>query len=72
MLVDTEPDVLADAGTLLTRFTRGEILGQYDNGEDHIIVSASAILAVAAELRNIHNALADLTAILAAQRDERL
>ena len=55
-----EPDVLADAGDLLTRFTRGDLIGRYDNGEDHIIVLTSAILAVAAELRSVNNALVDL------------
>ena len=57
------PDMIAQCGELLQRIMHGQrITNGYSvtTSDDHTIVLASAILAVAAELRAIDNHLADL------------
>ena len=53
----TPPDMIAQAGELLKRIQNGHRIG-VDWSDDKTIVIASAILAVAAELRDIRNVLA--------------
>ena len=54
-------DLLAEAGELMRRFAKGEaISGTLYHDRNAAIVLASAILAVAGELRDIHNMLADV------------
>ncbi len=48
---DQQPDMIAQAGDLLKRYQSG----LYDPARDTTVVLASAVLAVAAELRDIHN-----------------
>lgn len=51
-------DLLAEAGELMRRFAKGEaISGTLYHDRNAAIVLASAILAVAGELRDIHNML---------------
>jgi hypothetical protein len=50
------PDLLAQAGELLQRYQAG----LYEPTRDTTIVLASAVLAVAAGLRDIHNVMVDL------------
>ena len=58
---ERKPDLLAEAGELLRRFAKGEaISGTLYHDRNAAIVLASAILAVAGELRDIHNMLADV------------
>ena len=64
----TPPDMIAQAGELLRRFQRGADLVDWDDltmtleacttGESAIVI-ASAVLAVAGELRELRNVLAD-------------
>lgn len=56
-----KPDMIEQAGELIARFAKGEaIAGTVYRDRQSTIVLASAVLAVAAELRDIHNVLADL------------
>ena len=53
---DQQPDMIAQAGDLLKRYQSG----LYDPARDTTVVLASAVLAVAAELRDIHNVLHEI------------
>ncbi len=55
------PDMIAQAGELLRRLTHGGVIAttDYADNDDRAIVIASAVLAVAGELRELHNVLAD-------------
>jgi hypothetical protein len=56
-----KPDMMEQAGDLMKRFAKGEaISGTLYSDRNAAIVLASAILAVAGELRGIHNMLADV------------
>lgn len=56
-----KPDFIEQAGELIARFAKGEaIAGTIYRDRQSTIVVASAVLAVAAELRDIYNLLADL------------
>jgi len=56
-----KPDLIAQTGELLARFAKGEaIAGTLYRDRQSTIVIASAVLAVAGELRDIHNVLAGL------------
>ena len=56
-----KPDMIEQAGELIARFAKGEaIAGTIYRDRQSTIVVASAVLAVAAELRDIYNLLADL------------
>ena len=56
-----KPDMMEQAGNLMKRFAKGEaISGTLYSDRHAAIVLASAILAVAGELRDIHNMLADV------------
>jgi hypothetical protein len=56
-----KPDFIEQAGELIARFAKGEaIAGTIYRDRQSTIVLASAVLAVASELRDIHNVLADL------------
>lgn len=59
----TPPDMIAQAGALLAMIQQssGWISADHDAGDDRAIVIASAVLAVAGELRDIRNVLADAT-----------
>lgn len=67
-----QPDMIAQAGQLLAMLQSGKpICHGYSAGsaDDRAIVQASAVLAVAAELRDIRNLLADITAALTPTQD---
>ena len=57
-----QPDMIAQAGELLRimQQSTGWISQDHDAGDDRAIVIASAILAVAGEIRDLRNVLADL------------
>lgn len=63
MTTDTvdQPDMIAQAGQLLKMFQEGHSIspGAITDGNDRAIVIASAVLAVAGELRELRNVLAD-------------
>lgn len=60
-----KPDLLAEAGELMRRFAKGEaISGTLYSDRNAAIVLASSILAVAGELRDIHNVLVDVRDLL--------
>lgn len=64
-----QPDMIAQAGSLLAMLQNGNPIAVHIDGDDGAyidgqIVQASAILAVAAELRDIRNQLADIAAAL--------
>ena len=60
------PDMIAQAGELLRimQQSTGWISEDHDAGDDRAIVVASAILAVAGEIRELRNVLADGLAAL--------
>ena len=61
MTETTEPDVLDRAAKLLSGFSKGQLIAvDPDRQADAAIVLASAVLAVAAEIRSIHNLLVEL------------
>lgn len=65
-----QPDMIAQAGSLLAMLQHGKPICHGRNStsaDDRAIVQASAILAVAAELRDIRNQLADIAAALTRQ-----
>lgn len=58
----TPPDMIAQAGSLLAMLQHGKPICHgltASSADDRAIVQASAVLAVAAELRDIRNVLAD-------------
>lgn len=58
-----QPDMIAQVGQMLDRIQHGQRLGNgysVTTSDDHTIVLASAVLAVAAEIRDLRNVLADL------------
>ena len=57
----TPPDMIAQAGELLKLLQQGQriAVAAADDGDDRAIVIASAVLAVAGELRELRNVLAD-------------
>jgi len=58
----TPPDMIAQAGALLAMLQSGKPIGHGMNSssaDDRTIVIASAVLAVAGELRELRNVLAD-------------
>ena len=63
MTTDTvdQPDMIAQAGQLLKMFQEGHSIspGAITDGNDRALVIASAVLAVAGELRELRNVLAD-------------
>ena len=61
-----KPDLLAEAGKLLKRVSEGLefISGSKDPADDQAIIIAAAVLAVAGELRDIHNVLVDVRDLL--------
>ena len=63
MTTDTvdQPDMIAQAGQLLKMFQEGHSIspGAITDGNDRAIVIASTVLAVAGELRELRNVLAD-------------
>jgi hypothetical protein len=64
-----EPDMIAQVGTMINRIAGGsytvEHIGPgYDADDDRAVLVASAILAVAAELRAVRNELVDGNRIL--------
>ena len=53
------PDMIAQAGALLKMLQSGEMISGLRHADDQTIVIASAVLAVAGELRELRNVLAD-------------
>lgn len=67
-----QPDMIAQAGQLLAMLQSGKPICHGMNtssADDRAIVQASAILAVASELRDIRNQLADIAAALTPTQD---
>lgn len=63
---DKKPDMIEQTGDLIARFVRGEaIAGTLYRDRQSTVVIASAVLAVAGELRDIHNVLHEINGKLA-------
>ena len=62
-----KPDMLEQAGELIRRFSKVEAIGStLYTDRNAAIVIASAVLAVAGELRDIHNVLDEINGRMAA------
>lgn len=65
------PDMIAQMGKLLEQFSRGSglALAGPDPDKDRTLVLASAVLAVAGELREVRNVLHEINMRLAARSE---